>query len=48
MNGIPSLKTSLLDLLYEVRDKDILLIIGRGFGIYLRMQYIQKSGIQKT
>ncbi len=34
MNGIPSLKTALLDLLYEVRDRDIPLIIGGGFGIY--------------
>jgi len=45
MNGIPSLKTALLDLLYEVRDKDIPLIIGGGFGIYLRMQHVQKSGL---
>jgi hypothetical protein len=44
MNGIPSLETALLDLLYEVRDKDIPLIIGGGFGIYLRMQHIRKSG----
>jgi len=46
MNGIPSLKTALLDLLYEVRDKDIPLIIGGGFGIYLRMQHVQKSGVR--
>ena len=46
MNGIPSLKTALLDLLYEIRNQDIPLIIGGGFGIYLRMQYIRKSGLR--
>jgi hypothetical protein len=46
MNGIQSLKTALLDLLYEVRDKDIPLIIGGGFGIYLRMQHVRTLGLR--
>ena len=35
MTGMPNLKTSLLDLLHELKGKDIPLIIGGGFGIYL-------------
>jgi len=41
---MPSLQTALLDLLYEIRDTEIKLIIGGGFGIYLRMQYVRAAG----
>jgi len=33
MITLPDLQTSLLDLLHEVRDTDIKLIIGGGFGM---------------
>lgn len=39
--SMPDLKTSLLDLLYEIRKSEIVLIIGGGFGIYLRSEYIR-------
>jgi len=45
MNSIPDLKTSLLDLLYEIKDTDIKLIIGGGFGIYLKTNYVQQERI---
>lgn len=40
MNEMPTLQTALLDLLYELRDTDIKLIIGGGFGIYLRTTHV--------
>lgn len=40
----PDLRTSLLDLLYEVRGTDIKLIMGGGYGIYLRTERIRRSG----
>lgn len=33
---IPDLQTALLELLYEIRDSEIKLIIGGGYGIYLK------------
>lgn len=44
MNEMPTLRTALLDLLYELRNTDIKLIIGGGFGIYLRTQYVLGRG----
>jgi hypothetical protein len=44
MITIPNLKTSLLDLLHEIEGKDIKLIIGGGFGIYLKIFHMQQQG----
>jgi hypothetical protein len=41
---MPNLLTALLDLLYALRDSDIKLIIGGGFGIYLRTNHVRSSG----
>ena len=45
MITIPDLKTSLLDLLYEIKNTDISVIVGGGFGIFLKTNYIQQAGI---
>jgi len=42
MITIPDLQTSLLDLLFEIKGTDIKLIIGGGFGIYLKIDYVQR------
>lgn len=42
---MPSLLTALLDLLYALRDSEIKLIIGGGFGIYLRSNHVRSTGI---
>jgi hypothetical protein len=42
MISIPDLKTSLLDLLHETKGTDIKLIIGGGFGIYLKIDHVQR------
>jgi len=47
MITIPDLQTSLLDLLHEMEGTDIKLIIGRGFGIYLKTDHVQRLGIRK-
>jgi hypothetical protein len=44
MITIPDLQTSLLDLLFEIEGTDIKLIIGGGFGIYLKIGYVQRLG----
>ncbi|MBN2418824.1 MAG: hypothetical protein JXL81_05520 [Deltaproteobacteria bacterium] len=46
MISITDLQTSLLDLLYEIKDTDIKLIIGGGFGIYLKTSHVQQKRIQ--
>jgi hypothetical protein len=46
MITIPDLQTSLLDLLFEIEGTDIKLIIGGGFGIYLKIGYVQRLGIR--
>jgi hypothetical protein len=46
MITIPDLQTSLLDLLHEMEDTDIKLIIGGGFGIYLKTNLVQRLGIR--
>ena len=43
MNEMGSLTNAMLDLLCELRDTDIQLIIGGGFGIYLRHQELRRS-----
>ena len=44
MITIPDLQTSLLDLLHHIENTDIKLIIGGGFGIYLKINHIHRLG----
>ena len=46
MITIPDLRTSLLDLLHEIAAADIKLIIGGGFGIFLKVDHVQRLGIR--
>ena len=46
MITIPDLKTSLLDLLHEIEGEEIKLIIGGGFGIYLKIDFMQRQGVR--
>ncbi len=46
MITMPNLQTALLDLLYEVQGTDIKLIIGGGFGIYLKTDHVRRLGVQ--
>jgi hypothetical protein len=41
---LTNLRTALLDLLYEVQETEVKLIIGGGYGIYLRTENVRKSG----
>jgi hypothetical protein len=43
---VPDLQTALFDLLHEVEGKNIPLIIGGGFGIYLKADYIRRLKIR--
>jgi len=48
MTAMPGLQTALLDLLYEVRGTDVaIIIIGGGYGIYLKTGHVQRLG-QRT
>ncbi len=38
------LKSNLLDLLYELRDADMRLLVGGGYGLYLKRQHLQALG----
>lgn len=38
------LESNLLDLLYELRETDIRLIVGGGYGLYLKRQHLQATG----
>jgi hypothetical protein len=40
------LQTCLLDLLYELRDKDVPLTIGGGFGLFLKRQHLVERRLQ--
>jgi len=42
MITIPDLQTSLLDLLRKIEGTDIKLIVGGGFGIYLKIDYVRR------
>jgi hypothetical protein len=44
MNTFTDLKTALLDLLYETRDTDLKLIVGGGYGLFLKREYVRASG----
>jgi hypothetical protein len=46
MITIPDLHTSLLDLLHKIEYTDIKLIIGGGFGIYLKTDHVQRLGMR--
>jgi len=42
-DGQPILKTSLLDLLHELRDQPMPLILGGGYGLFLKQVHLLKS-----
>jgi hypothetical protein len=46
MNLMPNLQTALTDVLYETRDDALRLIIGGGYGIYLKREYVRENGIR--
>ena len=43
MIAMPELRTALLDVLYETRDDDLKLIIGGGYGIYLKREQVLQT-----
>ena len=46
MITITDLRTALLDLIQKVKNSDIKLIIGGGFGIYLKTNHIERLGLR--
>jgi hypothetical protein len=46
MSLMPNLQTALMDVLYETRDDALRLIIGGGYGIYLKREYVRENGIR--
>ncbi len=46
MITIPDLQTALLDLLYEVRGTEVRFIIGGGYGLYLKADYVRHTAVQ--
>ncbi|WP_425613849.1 hypothetical protein NA78x_003693 [Anatilimnocola sp. NA78] len=44
MDTMPNLRTALLDVLYETRSDDLKLIIGGGYGIFLKREYVVQAG----
>jgi hypothetical protein len=46
MITISNLQTSLLDLLHEVEGADIKVIVGGGFGIYLKTDHVRRRGLR--
>jgi hypothetical protein len=46
MLTMPDLRTALLDLGQELRNTDIKLIIGGGFGIFLKVEYVREHNIR--
>jgi len=46
MITVPDLHTALLDLLYELRGTDVKLIIGGGFGIYLKTEHVLRMEVR--
>ncbi len=47
MIAMSDLRTALLDLLYETRNDDLRLIVGGGYGIYLKREHVRSTG-QRT
>ncbi len=46
MSLMPTLQTALVDVLYETRDDALRLIIGGGYGIYLKREHVRENGIR--
>ncbi len=46
MITMPNLQTSLLDLVFAIDGSDIKLIIGGGFGIYLKVDYVRRNHLR--
>jgi len=46
MDALDALKTNLLDLHHEVAEHGIRLILGGGYGLYLKQQHLQTQGIE--
>lgn len=46
MITVSDLQTALLDLLHEVQGTDINLIVGGGFGIYLKTDHVRRLGVR--
>ena len=46
MNRIIDLQTALLDLLYEIGDTGKKLIVGGGYGIYLKMDHLRRTNVR--
>jgi hypothetical protein len=46
MIALPDLRTALLDLLYETRQDNLRLIIGGGYGIYLKREHVRATGVR--
>ncbi|RPI75634.1 MAG: hypothetical protein EHM42_15280, partial [Planctomycetaceae bacterium] len=44
MNPMPQLRTALLDVLHELPAAEMKLIIGGGYGIYLKREYLRVTG----
>ncbi len=44
MINMPDLQTALLDLLQETHDDDLRLIVGGGYGVYLKREYVRQTG----
>ncbi len=42
------LKATLLDILYELRDSDFTLLIGGGYGLFLKQLHLASSGQTQT
>ncbi len=42
MTAMPGLQTALLDVLCEVKGSDVVIIIGGGYGIYLKTGHVQR------
>ena len=46
MITMPNLQAALLDLLFEVKDAELQLIIGGGYGIYLKFDYVRHGQLR--
>lgn len=43
---MPGIRTALLELLFELRDADLRLIIGGGYGLYLKREQVRQQGLR--
>lgn len=46
MSAMPELRTALLDLLFETRDRDWSPIIGGGYGLFLKREYVRAEAMR--